>query len=124
MENNIKIVRLRNGEDIIGSLANVCNGNMDIIEPMSVAVEEGPHAKLIMSHWLPVQLIKKNEITLKEQDILTVFEPNDDFCEYYLHTVERIKDLLKAKNIADKMTDDEIEEVMDALEDSKGHSLH
>ena len=61
MENNIKIVRLRNGEDIIGSLANVCNGNMDIIEPMSVAVEEGPHARLIMSHWLPVQLIKKNE---------------------------------------------------------------
>jgi hypothetical protein len=77
-----------------------------------------------MSHWLPVQLIKKNEIKINSRDVLTMFEPNDEFAEYYTNTVEKIKNLLKAKNVADSMTDEEIEDIMDALEDGDGQTLH
>jgi hypothetical protein len=31
---------------------------------------------------------------------------------------------MKAKELSDEMTDEEIEDIMDALEDSEGHVLH
>jgi SAM-dependent MidA family methyltransferase len=123
--NTIKIVRLKNGEDIIGSLCNKSDGDIDITEPMCVSVvEQGNHQGLVMSHWLPVQLIKKNEITINSRDVLTVFEPNEEFCEYYENTVEKLHAVLKAKELTDAMTDEEIEEVMESLIESKGHVIH
>ena len=118
MENNIKILRLVNGEDVICQFTDLNNGEYNVLEPMSVSVrEKNNEMQLAMSHWLPVNLISKNEINLKERDILTIFEPNDNFSEYYTHTVEKMHKLLQAKEAADKMTDEEIMEVMDALED-------
>jgi hypothetical protein len=121
----IKIVRLKNGEDIIGDLMKLPIDDIQITEPMSVAITSRGHENgLVMSHWLPVQLIKKNEITIKSCDVLTIFEPNDEFAEYYVNTVEKIKSLMKAKEITDELTDDEIEDIMDALDDSEGQVLH
>jgi hypothetical protein len=95
------------------------------MEPMSVnVVMKGQESGLVMSHWLPVQLIKKNEIKINSRDVLTVIEPNDEFAEYYTNTVEKIKMLLKAKNDTDEMTDEEIEDIMDAMEDGDGQTLH
>jgi SAM-dependent MidA family methyltransferase len=123
--NTIKIVRLKNGEDIIGNLSDNTNGDYEISEPMSVSlVQKGHENGLVMSHWLPVQLIKKNEIKINSRDVLTMFEPNDEFAEYYTNTVEKIKNLLKAKNVADSMTDEEIEDIMDAIDDGEGQTLH
>jgi SAM-dependent MidA family methyltransferase len=123
--NTIKIVRLKNGEDIIGNLSDNTNGDYEISEPMSVSlVQKGHESGLVMSHWLPVQLIKKNEIKINSRDVLTMFEPNEEFAEYYTNTVEKIKNLLKAKNVADSMTDEEIEDIMDAMEDGDGQTLH
>lgn len=123
--NTIKIVRLKNGEDIIGNLTDNTDGDYEISEPMSVSlVQKGHESGLVMSHWLPVQLIKKNEIKINSRDVLTMFEPNDEFAEYYTNTVEKIKQLLKAKNVADSMTDEEIEDIMDALNDGEGQTLH
>jgi SAM-dependent MidA family methyltransferase len=123
--NTIKIVRLKNGEDIIGNLSDNTDGDYEISEPMSVSlVQKGHESGLVMSHWLPVQLIKKNEIKINSRDVLTMFEPNDEFAEYYTNTVEKIKNLLKAKNVADSMTDEEIEDIMDAIDDGEGQTLH
>jgi hypothetical protein len=121
----IKIVRLKSGEDIIGDLIKLPVDDIQITEPMSVYIStRGQESGLVMSHWLPVQLIKKNEITLKSCDVLTMFEPNQEFEEYYLNTVEKIKSLMKAKELSDEMTDEEIEDIMDALEDSEGQVIH
>ena len=122
--NDIRIVRLKNGEDIIGSFCNM-DGKIQLIEPMTVSVvQKGNESGLIMSHWLPVQLIKKNEIILNNDDILTTFEPNEEFSEYYSNTVEKISMLLRAKKVADNMTDDEIQQVMEALEEGNGETIH
>lgn len=123
--NTIKIVRLKNGEDIIGNLNDTENGDFEITHPMSVSLIEKGHQKgLVMAYWLPVQLIKKNEIKINSRDVLTMFDPNDEFAEYYTNTIEKIDDLLKAKSVADSMTDEEIEDIMDALEDGEGQTLH
>ena len=122
--NAIKIIRLKSGEDIIGSLHNVDDG-IEITEPMSVSVvNNGRENGLVMSHWLPVQLIKKNEITISSCDVLTVFEPNDEFAEYYTNTVVKIRNLLQAKQIAENLTNEELEEIMDNLENIEGHTIH
>jgi len=126
MQNNIKIVRLKNGEDIIGNLYNKEDGNMDITEPMSVQiVEQGQHRPgLVMSHWLPVQLIKKNEITINSRDVLTVFDPNEEFCEYYSNTVDKLHAVLKAREYTDSLSDEELDEIMESMIESKGQYIH
>ena len=126
MENNIKIVRLKTGEDIIGMLCNKEDGNMDITQPMSVSIIEQGQLRpgLVMSYWLPVQLIKKNEITLNSRDVLTVFDPNEEFCEYYTNTVEKLQAIIKVKEYTDSLSDEEIEEVMESIVESKGQQIH
>jgi small nuclear ribonucleoprotein (snRNP)-like protein len=123
---NIKIVRLKNGEDIVGQLVNV-DDSYDVIEPMTVDVEyHGKEAGLVMRHWLPVQLVKHNEINIKQTDVLCVLEPSADFAEYYVNTVEKIHNLLKARNLVDELDDDEVNDIMDALDELElnGNTLH
>jgi small nuclear ribonucleoprotein (snRNP)-like protein len=123
---NIKIVRLKNGEDIVGQLINV-DDSYDVIEPMTVDVEyRGKEAGLVMRHWLPVQLVKHNEINIKQSDVLCVLEPSADFAEYYVNTVEKIHNLIKARNLVDDLDDDEVNDMMDALEELEqdGNTLH
>lgn len=123
---NIKIVRLKNGEDIVGQITNSID-SYDVIEPMTVGVEyRGKEAGLVMRHWLPVQLVKKNEINIKHVDVLGILEPADDFIEYYVNTVEKIHDLLEARNLVDSLDDEEVNNIMDALEELEqyGNTLH
>lgn len=123
---NIKIVRLKNGEDIVGQIISM-KDSYDVIEPMTVDVEyRGKEAGLVMRHWLPVQLVKHNEINIKQQDVLCLLEPSDDFAEYYVNTVEKIHDLLKARNLVDELDDDEVNDIMDALDElqQNGNTLH
>ena len=124
---NIKIVRLKNGDDIIGQFTANGINSYDIIEPMTVDLEyRGKEAGLVMRHWLPVQLIKSNEVVLAKQDILCVIEPADDFCEYYENTIIKIHDLLKAKNLVDSLSDEEIEDMLNEFEELQhnGNTLH
>lgn len=127
MENNIKIVRLTTGEDIICNIeGDYHESSFKMVEPMSVGIHEGRNQMgLVMRHWLPVQLIKKNEVTIVAKDILTVFEPNEDLKEYYLNTVEKIANLLKARDVADELTEDEANHIMEAISElQEGRILH
>ena len=127
MENNIRIVRLTTGEDIICSIeGDATSSKLKMLEPMSVGIHESHNQMgLVMRHWLPVQLIKKNEVTIVAKDIMTVFEPNEDLKEYYLNTVEKISNLLKARDIADELTEDEANHIMEAISElQEGRILH
>jgi hypothetical protein len=124
---NVKIVKLQNGEDLVGTLTSTDIGNYKLEEPMSFEIDfRNNSSGLIMRHWLPVQLVKKNEIELTPKDILAILEPADDFCEYYWNTVEKIKDLLKAKTLVDEMSDEEIDMIINEFEDmvNNGNTLH
>ena len=123
----IRIVRLNNGEDIVGNIIPNEIGGYTVQEPMTVNIDyRGREAGLVMHHWLPVQLVKKNEIDLTEKDIIGMVEPAEEFCEYYLNTVEKIKALLKAKTLVDNMNNEEVNDIMDAFEEmnNNGNLLH
>jgi hypothetical protein len=125
--NTIKIVRLISGEDIVGTLTDTLDGNYDVAEPMAVDVEfRGKESGLIMRHWLPVQIVKKNEISLSRKDVLCILEPSDEFCEYYANTVEKIRELLQARDLIDDMEEDEMDDIMIDFENlqQNGDTLH
>jgi hypothetical protein len=128
LEYKTQIIKLQNGTDLI---ANVAMNNAEeyvLEEPMefNIDIRGRGESGLIMRHWLPVQLLKKNSISIKTKDVLSVMEPEDEFCEYYLHTVYKIKELLKAKSLVDDMDDDEIQEMIDEFEDLRndGDTIH
>lgn len=123
----VKIVRLKSGEDIIGSCDIFNNAKeMEISEPMTVDVErKGNYAgQLIMSNWLPINLIKDNKTTLKMEDVLIMMEPEIAFVEYYQNTVSKLKEVLKAKRDVQDMSDEQITEILNAMENPESRILH
>ena len=74
---------------------------------------------------IPVQLIDKNFTTIKKEDVLTTFTPNEEFKEYYKNTVKKVQQIMEAKKIADEMSDEEIQEAIDIMELELGNkTLH
>lgn len=126
----INIIRLKNGEDIIGrtlepiQVKNI-NESFIVYEPLSVIVEQrGGQQGLVMSHWVPISLVKHNEASINPCDVLTVFEPNEEFTEYYTNTVEKLNKLINEKEDVDKLSDNEIMDILESLEDISNQSIH
>ena len=110
--NNIRLIRLQNGDDIIASF-EIEDTIIRISEPMLVEMHHrGTHMGLILQHWLPIQLIKKNETILQAKDIICVVEPNDELTQYYINTVDHIKNLFAGK---DDLDEDELEDEMESI---------
>lgn len=111
----IQIIKLQNGENLIANVS-LNDGDFLLKEPMEFDVDvAGQSGTLVMRHWLPVQLLKKNEIILKSKDVLSVLDPDEEFSEYYLNTVERIKNLVDAKDSVKKMNESQLKEILEAL---------
>ena len=127
LEYKTQIIKLQNGTDLIANVALNSAEEYVLEEPMEFNIDfRGRDSGLVMRHWLPVQLLKKNSISIKTKDVLSVMEPEDEFCEYYLNTVYKIKELLKAKSLVDNMDDDEIQDMLDDFEDlsNDGDTIH
>lgn len=112
---NIKIIKLENGDDLIASVT-VNNNKYILSEPMRFYVDIRNGNSLVMQHYLPVQLIKDNLVVLKEKHILAIVEPDIEFIEYYQHTIEKIKRLLQAKKDIETMTDEELNNIINQMD--------
>lgn len=119
------MLRLTTGQDIIGTVSDTGKGYYLVAEPMSVEIEhKGNHTGIAMAYWLPVQIIKNNTVILKYADILAILDPNDSLIEYYESTVEKFHEILKAKEVADSMTDDEMTEGFESIKLGKDSRVH
>ena len=128
LEYKTQIIKLQNGTDLIANVAMNSAEEYVLEEPMEFNIDfrDRGESGLVMRHWLPVQLLKKNSIEIQSKDILSFLDPDEEFCEYYIHTVGKIKELIKAKKLAAEMTDDEIQDMIDNFEDLNqyGNTLH
>ena len=99
IEQKIQVVKLNNGDDLI---ANVSPSGLDaynLDEPMLFGIDfRGHEGQLVMKHYLPVQLLKSNSLTIKSKDILSFLEPDGEFAEYYNTTVSKMRHLLNARD--------------------------
>ena len=107
---NIKIIRFKDGIDVICNLIQM-KGEYTVENPMYFEIK---NTNLVMQHWLPLAMIKENKVTIKNEDILCIFEPSNTFSEYYSDAVEKITNVLNGKEDTEDM--DEMEEIMDAME--------
>jgi len=114
----VKIVRMKDGFDVVAIIERLNNGNWVFVSPMMIDVEDGgKQMNLRMEHWLPTAIVKENRVVIKQDDILTTFEPSDNFCEYFLTTVDKYNQIKLANESIDKMSDEEMELVVNALDE-------
>ena len=111
------IVKLQNGEDLIANVhVSITGSTFILVEPMRFFVDVRNNNALVMQHYLPVQLVKDNKIAIKDKDILAMVDPDNEFVEYYYHTIDKIKRLMKAKADIEQMSDEEINHIINQFE--------
>jgi len=96
--NNIKILRLQSGEDIIANYSiDEESGVVEVNRPMTLFFKRLPTGKsvMIMGPWLPVELIQNNTASLYTQDILTVISPKESLINYYNDVANETEETLK-----------------------------
>lgn len=123
----IKILRLKTGEDIIGFVKEDSYGTCFVIDAMIIDLREDLKSQqqiLTLSNWAPSSIIKVNESKIFENDILTKFTPTDEFSDYYIGTLKNLLEMKKQKEAADNMTDEEIMTMIEALDEREINTLH
>lgn len=140
MHNEIKILRLQDGEDIIASY-HIDESKMVVMNnPMTLFFKRISSGKsmVMMAPWLPLELIGENTAKLYETSVLTMIEPKKSLVDYYLSAVEESNEMIQmnADAIDDALlneSDDEfeyddedceIEQVQDSIKESKKTLLH
>ena len=102
--NNIKLVRMQDGSDIIGIVNEIMEGHYVIEQPMLVEVYHRSNVSNIsMAYYLPIELVEKNEVVLNSKDIVFITNPTKAFAEYYENAVDR----LEKNSVDESLLDDE-----------------
>ncbi len=135
---NIKIVRLQSGEDVIANYTDDEEGSITLVNPMSLIFKRMPtgRAVMMMSPWLPLELVEDNVACIYAQDILSVFQPKQSIIDYYNTTVMEVEEDRKNEEMNEihdigddlEMSLEEEQEAMEELkllrEDVKKKLLH
>lgn len=103
----VQIVRLKDGFDVITD-TNYLEQEIQLKDPMIFHLK---NQNLVLQQWLPLAVIKESKVTINKSEVLCVMEPNEDFKEYYVNTVESLQ--VELNNI--KKEKDEGTDVMEAI---------
>lgn len=127
---DIRIVRLRTGEDIIARYKeNEETYEIILIDPMTIFFKRLPNGKcyMMINPWLPVEIIEDNIATISPEEILTVSYPKDAVCVYYKRLVnetniEALESYQQIENYLsndieddDSIDEDDMEEIEETL---------
>lgn len=116
MDNNIKIIRLQSGEDVIANYVEDAEYEKAILgKPMHVIFKRIPTGQtvMLMMPWLPIELIKENSAEIYTSDILTIIDPRDDLVKYYYDIVKEADSRMEKQldlNYFGSLGDDEEED--------------
>lgn len=133
MLNQIKIVRLQSGEDIIaGYIEDTESEMVQLINPMTVFFKKlaSGSSLLMVSPWLPVEIVENDSAMIYSSDILTVVDPKQNIIDYYNKTLlelenykvesqESTLDWGDEDEYDDELSEYSEEEIKEALEELK-----
>lgn len=94
-EENIKILRLNDGEDIMTDFTE--EGNVIVMHnPMALFFKRMSVGKsmVIMQPWLPIELVEANEAKIFTSQVLTMIQPKNALIDYYRNAVEESNDII------------------------------
>jgi hypothetical protein len=99
---NIKIIRLQSGEDIIATYREEDGeGTVLLANPMTLMFKRLPTGKaiMLMSPWLPIELIESNATWVYTDDILSVMQPKANLIDYYNKSIKELEiEMLASSN--------------------------
>ena len=130
---NIKIIRMQSGEDIIASMKeDKEEGIVTLNNPMTVLFKRQITGKsvMMMVPWLPVEIIQNNIAAVYYTDVLTVFEPKESLINYYNKAVidlneciieesDHIEQSLNEDGDEEDVSEEEFSEYVDSIETIK-----
>lgn len=133
---NIKIIRMQTGEDIVANIVEEDEDSVLLNSPMRLIFRrlQNGQSVMMMLPWLPVELIKEDSTIVYLDDIITVMNPKDSMIEYYENIVN--KSLMDASDFDDILSEPEedledleeineiTEELTERLEEIKNRTLH
>ena len=89
--NNIKVVRLLDGTDIVSVIDEIRTGEFLLINPMEFQVQvRGQASHITLAPYLPFQFVEKNEVVIYAKDVVFSTTPKEEFAEYYETSVEQL----------------------------------
>jgi hypothetical protein len=88
---NVKLIRLNSGEDIVAYLEEEDN-NYLLLTPMAVFVKRLNSGKTIMmiSTWLPNELVEDEIISISKDKVLLVMQPKKELLVYYQKSLDEL----------------------------------
>jgi hypothetical protein len=126
--NNIKIIRLHGGEDIIANFIESEDKETAILhDPMQVIFKRIPttgQTVMMMMPWLPIEIIENNQAILCTADILTVIDPKESAIQHYGEVVlEAQKRMDEVDFISESEDGDEDDEEENSEEETKDFNV-
>jgi len=89
---------------------------LSLVNPMSLMFKRMPtgRAVMMMSPWLPLELVEDNVACIYAQDILSVFQPKQSIIDYYNTTVMEVEEDRKNEEMNEihDIEDDDLEMII------------
>lgn len=110
-------MRLITGEDIIAQVVEDSD-KVTLINPMSIFFKrlQTGKALILMSPWVPIEIVSDNTIEMKSNTIISFMKPRDTLLDHYHHTIDKLADIIFDENDLELSSDD-VEEGDDGEED-------
>jgi hypothetical protein len=115
----IKIVRFKDGLDVICNCESISDDIVEIIDPMLFEIRG---VNLMLQVWLPMAVIKHNSVMIGMENILCVMDPTEDFEEYYMNTVTKLSE--ESKKEREVVLTDEVLSAFEEKESRKNSLIH
>lgn len=115
----IKIVRFKDGLDVICNCEYTGDDMIEITDPMLFEIRG---VNLMLQCWLPMAVIKENKVEVHPDTILCAMDPTEDFEEYYLNTVIKLAEA--AKKEKEVTLTDEVLSAFEEMESRKNSLMH
>jgi hypothetical protein len=130
IETSVKMLRLVTGEDIISESTLIDDKEYVLTHPLKVVYNNSSrnpgYVSVLLVKWVFGSITEKDEITIRERDVLFSVEVSDRMFDYYYSTLDSFKE--KENEILMEDIDDDdanitIEDMLDYLKTDKG-KLH
>lgn len=128
----LKFVRLRNGDDVVGMCDEDTN-SVTITNPMYVEVESIPEEGkqfILMREYLPQSIIASRDITFKKSQIMYITNVRKEFVseyekvsEYFYEENVKIRSSMKSKEELSEKSENVLS-ILDALRGKKDKPIH
>jgi hypothetical protein len=122
---NIKIIRMKAGYDLIGFVSEDLTHQVHIKKPMKIGIQVDPRDQqqfFVIQNWLPHQYFSRDEVDIWQDDIMFIIEATESFKDYYVEMLHKLDKLITAVSIMDSIKDND--EILDAIDESYNQTLH